>query len=244
MVTGAGSGIGGATARRMARDGFAIGVVDLDGDRAQAVSQEIEQAGGRSIPIAADVRSEVAIEGAVSTITRELGQLYALVNSAGILHHAPSLELDLDEWRRQIDVNLTGTFVCARAAARAMVNGGSVGRIVNIASVHSLAPGQGLAAYDASKGGIWMLTRSLALEFAPYGIAVNAVGPGLIGPTGLGGGTTEEYLQSVVPAIPFGRAGQPDEVAGAVSFLCSSDASYITGAMLFVDGGMLLTART
>ncbi len=143
-----------------------------------------------------------------------------------------------------LDVNLTGTFLCARAAARLMSDAGGGGRIVNIASVHSTAPGRGLISYDASKGGIWMLTRTLALELAPQGITVNAVGPGLVYPTGLGGGAPTEYLASVVPTIPLGRAGSPADVAGAVSFLCSDDAAYVTGSMLFVDGGMLLTAHT
>jgi 2-hydroxycyclohexanecarboxyl-CoA dehydrogenase len=244
IVTGGGSGIGRGCAIRLASDGFRVGVVDVDRNGVQGTVDAIRQAGGAALGVPADVRDETEISNAVARIEQELGPLYALVNSAGILHYGVSIEVDLAEWRRLIDINLTGAFVCDRAAARAMVARRASGRIVNIASVHSESPNAGLAAYDASKGGVWMLTKSLALEFASHGITVNAVGPGLIVQTNLGGGTSEEYLASVVPSIPLGRAGLPADIAGPVSFLCSPDAGYITGAMLFVDGGMLLTAKT
>jgi NAD(P)-dependent dehydrogenase (short-subunit alcohol dehydrogenase family) len=244
IVTGGGSGIGRSCAVRLAADGFAVGVLDVDAGGIQATVEEIGRRGGSAMSIRADVRQEQEVADAVGSVERELGPLFGLVNSAGILHYGPSLELDLAEWRRLIDVNLTGAFICDRAAARAMVARGAAGRIINIASVHSQSPSAGLAAYDASKGGVWMLTRSLALELAPHGITVNAVGPGLVIQTNLGGGTSEEYLNQVVPAIPLGRAGLPPDISGPVSFLCSEDAGYVTGAMLFVDGGMLLTART
>jgi hypothetical protein len=180
------------------------------------------------------VSSESEVASTFSEVRANLGPIRALVHSAGILHIEPALGLDARAWRQVIEVNLTGTFLCDQAAARLMVADSSRGRIVNIASVHSQAPA----------GGIWMLTRNLALELAPHGITVNAIGPGLVIHTNLGGGTSKEYLDSVVPAIPLGRAGEPDDIAGPVSFLCSEDSSYVTGAMLFVDGGMLLTAHT
>ncbi len=243
VVTGGASGIGRAAAHRLASDGFALGVLDQDFAGAQTVSQEIQSDGRESLAVHVDVSSPAGVARAFEKIVADLGVPYALINSAGILHLAPALELDIEDWRRILDVNLTGTFLCTQAAARAMVAAGKGGRIVNVASVHSQAPGRGLAHYDASKGGIWMLTRSLALELAPHGIAVNAIGPGLV-LTNLGGGADEAYLNEVVPTIPLGRAAEPEDIAGPIAFLCSTDASYITGSMLFVDGGMLLTTHT
>ncbi len=244
VVTGAGSGIGRAAALRLARDGFLVGVVDRDVAAVEEVADAIRSAGGDAVAAQADVRDEGQVASAFAQVCEGGGPLFALVHSAGILASSPPLDLREDAWRQVIDVNLTGTFHCDLAAARLMVDAGSEGRIVNVASVHASAPGRGLAAYDASKGGVWMLTRNLALELAPYRITVNAVGPGLIVHTKLGGGSGQEYLDRTVPTIPLGRAGEPSDVAGAVSFLCSPDAAYVTGSMIYVDGGMLLTAHT
>ncbi len=244
VVTGGGSGIGRAAAVRLARDGFAVGVVDIDEAGTSGTAGQIDAAGGRALGLTLDVRDAHAVSESIARVERELGPLHALVNCAGILVHCPTAEVSLDEWRRVIDTNLTGYFICAQAAIRAMLARGRGGRIVNVASVHSESPSAGLASYDASKGGILMLTRSLALEFAPNGVLVNALGPGLIVETNLGGGTSEEYLAATVPEIPIGRAGLPDDMAGPISFLCSDDARYVTGAILYADGGMLLTART
>lgn len=242
VVVGGASGIGRAVARRLARDGFAVAVLDRNAAGATEVAAEIGESGGTGLAAELDVCDDGQVKVCFSWVERELGVPYALVNSAGILDIAPALEITPDQWRRLLDVNLTGTFLCAQAAARAMVDGGVAGRIINIASVHSQAPGRGLAHYDASKGGIWMLTKNLALDLAEYGIAVNAIGPGLVR-TNLGGGSDPEYLRQVIPTIPLRRAGQPEDIAGPISFLCSPDASYITGAMLYVDGGMLLTTQ-
>jgi NAD(P)-dependent dehydrogenase (short-subunit alcohol dehydrogenase family) len=244
IVTGAANGIGRAAALRLGRDGFAVGVVDRDEAAAAEVADAIRAWGGTASARQLDVREEHRVVDVFGALRDDLGQLSALVHSAGILAYSPALELDGAAWRQVLDVNLTGTFLCDRTAARLMVDAGSGGRIVNIASVHSQAPGVGLAAYDASKGGVWMLTRSLALELAAHQITVNAVGPGLIVHTALGGGTNDEYLARTVATIPLGRAGEPEDIAGVVSFLCSADAAYVTGSMIFADGGMLLTAHT
>jgi len=244
VVTGAASGIGRAAAIRLGRDGFAVVCADIDEAGAASVADEVHRAGAVGVGWRLDVSSEHDVTTAFSRICAELGPLSALVHSAGVLWVQSALELDAKQWRRVLEVNLTGTFLCDQAAARLMVEAGCGGHIVNIASVHSQAPGLGLSSYDASKGGIWMLTRNLALELAPHGITVNAIGPGLVVHTRLGGGTSQQYLDSVVPTIPLGRAAEPEDISGPVSFLCSDDSAYVTGAMLFVDGGMLLTART
>ena len=244
IVTGAAAGIGRAAARRLAAGGYQVACLDIDEDGSGQVAEEIRESGGTAIAAGVDVRSPDSVGAVFGRVHTELGTPDALVSCAGILQISPALELRAEDWKKTIDVNLTGTFLCDQAAARLMAAGGRGGRIVNIASVHSTAPGRGLSHYDASKGGIWMLTRNLALELAPHRITVNAIGPGLVVNTRLGGGTSPDYLDSVVPTIPLGRAGQPEDIAGAVAFLCSADASYVTGAMLFVDGGMLLTAHT
>lgn len=244
IVTGSAGGIGRAAAVRLAEDGFSVACLDIDEAGAKSAAEEILGYGQIALGMRLDVSSENEVAETFEEVRRRLGAPYALVHSAGILMAQPALEQSAKLWRQVIEVNLTGTFVCDQAAARLMVAAGAGGRIVNVASVHSQAPARGLASYDASKGGIWMLTRNLALELAPHGICVNAVGPGLIVNTRLGGGTSQEYLDSVVPTIPIGRAGQPEDIAGPVSFLCSKDSAYVTGAMLFADGGMLLTAHT
>lgn len=244
IVTGAATGIGRAAALRLARDGYAVACLDIDDAKAKDVADEAREGGGNAAARHLDVTEPGEVAAVFQRVCAELGPPQALVHSAGILHYRPALELAAEDWRRVIDVNLTGTFLCDQAAARLMAETGRGGRIVNIASVHSQAPGRGLSAYDASKGGIWMLTRNLALELAAHRITVNAIGPGLVIHTRLGGGTSQEYLDAVIPTIPLGRAGEPDDIAGAIAFLCSPDAAYITGAMLFADGGMLLTAHT
>jgi NAD(P)-dependent dehydrogenase (short-subunit alcohol dehydrogenase family) len=228
---------------RLGSDNYAVGCLDIDELGAAATADSIIRGGGRAASARLDVSCGQEVARVFEAICSELGPPSALVHSAGVLSVVPALELTEAEWRHVIDVDLTGTFLCDQAAARLMRDEARGGRIVNLASVHAQAPGRGLVHYDASKGGIWMLTRNLALELAPHRITVNAVGPGLVINTRLAGDSNEEYLRKVIPSIPLGRAGEPEDVAGSIAFLCSSDASYITGIMLFVDGGMLLSTQ-
>ena len=167
IVTGSASGIGRAAALRLAKDGYTVACLDIDESGARDVADEVQSAGGTGFGEHLDVSSETEVASIFSHVRARLGRILALVHSAGILHVEPALDIDAAVWRRVIEVNLTGTFLCNQAAARLMVADAAGGRIVNIASVHSQAPGRGLSPYDASKGGIWMLTRNLALELAP-----------------------------------------------------------------------------
>ncbi len=243
VVTGAASGIGRAVAIRLAAEGWELALLDINEDGLAETARLIAKTPDAGDPVryAVDVTDAERVEGVVADIAGRAGEVAALVSNAGVLSVVPVLDLPIEQWRRTLDINLTGSFICARAVAREMVRTGSGGRIVTVASVHSIAPGTNVADYDASKGGLLMLTRALARELAPHGITVNAVGPGLI-LTNLAGGASEDYLDHIVPTIPLGRAGQPSDVAGVVAFLLGDDADYMTGSLLVVDGGMLLTA--
>jgi NAD(P)-dependent dehydrogenase (short-subunit alcohol dehydrogenase family) len=241
-VTGSDSGIGEATAVRLARDGFDVGITWHTDERgAEECAAKVRDAGRRAdvrrldltrLPEAADVVDELA---------DTLGGLDALVNNAGRGDTAPFLELTWDDWRRTLSVDLDGAFVCAQRAARRLVAGGHGGRIVNVTSIHEHVPLPESAAYCAAKGGLGLLTKSMALELAEHGILVNAVAPGEIATEMTGNEDVDPHTLDR-PGVPLGRPGDANEVAALVAWLCSDESSYVTGASFVIDGGLLQMA--
>ena len=243
IVTGASSGIGRATAVRLAREGADVCVnyySDHEQADAQGVVEEIAAAGRTGIAVRADVGSEPDVVAMVERTTAELGGVDLLVNNAGIEKQVPTLEMSLDDWERVLRTNLTGAFLCLREAGRVMARSGG-GVVVNMSSVHEFIPWPGFAHYCASKGGLKMLTQTAARELAPQRIRVLGVAPGaIVTPINRFVLDDPEAEHAVVEEIPLGRMGQPDEIAGAVAWAASHEADYVTGTTIVVDGGMSL----
>lgn len=239
LVTGGGAGLGATLCRTFAEAGAAVSVVGRTADRVEATAAALRAGGGKAVAIEADLRDAAQVRQAVRRTAAELGRLDILVNNAGVYPHSSLLELPDEEWDDVMAVNLRGAFIATREAARVMIAQGSGGRVVNIASVDAVAPEPRFSHYDASKGGLVALTRSLALELGPHRITINAVGPGLIDGPGL-----DRYVPKRKAAflahVPLGTIGQPEEIADAVLFLASDLARWITGQTLYVDGGVML----
>lgn len=236
LVTGAGSGIGKATARRFGARGDRVVCVDLDGDRAVRTASGIESA----LPVAADVSDEAQCDAMVAAALDRFGRLDAVVASAGIEEAGDTLEFHADIFRRIVDVNLTGSFLTVQRAARVMKDQNSGGAVVLLGSINSRVALPGAAAYIASKGGVLMLGRALALDLAPHGIRVNMIGPGVVN-TPMSAASLADPVQREIymKRIPLGRPAEPGEIAEAAAFLTSDASSYMTGAFVPVDGGWL-----
>jgi 3-oxoacyl-[acyl-carrier protein] reductase len=236
VVTGAGRGIGKSIAVRLAGEGADIAIIDVEPDTATATADRIRGIGRRATVEAADVSDPKAIAVAISRIVKELGKIDVLVNNAGVETRTPIFDITPEEWRRQIDVNLSGTFYCTQAAAREMAKR-DYGRIVNISSVAGLIGPIDLAAYGASKAGVVGLTRAAALDLADYGITVNAIAPGPIETELMLGAWSAEGLRERPQHGAIARFGTVEEIAHTALFLASPQSGFITGITVSVDGG-------
>ena len=250
IVTGASSGIGRACALMLARAGAAV-VVNHSAngvERGKQVAEEIVAAGGRAVPAEADVSVEAEVERLFRAATDAFGTIDILVANAGIQRDAPFADMTLADWQRVIDVNLTGQFLCMRAAVRAFLRRGprpevspALGKIVCMSSVHEIIPWAGHVNYAVSKGGVRMLVQSAAQELAWKKIRINGVAPGAIRtPINQSVWQDPASEKDLMRLIPYQRMGEPDDVARAVAWLASDASDYVNGTTLFVDGGMLL----
>lgn len=244
IVTGASSGIGRATALALAADGCDIGLTyRANAAGAKALVEEIASLGRKAATVSLDLANPRDAGSAIDKLAGDLGGgLDVLVNNAGLNRRAEVLDEDFDGWQTTLAVNLVGAWACAQASARHMIKNGRGGRIVNVTSILAFTALTGGGAYCAAKAGLEALTKVMALEFASHGITVNAVAPGHTATPmnyrerELGAGQIDR------PVIPLRRAASPEEIAGAIAFLASSEGSYVTGASLLVDGGLLLAS--
>jgi NAD(P)-dependent dehydrogenase (short-subunit alcohol dehydrogenase family) len=242
LITGASSGLGRAFAGRLAGAGAAVALAARRRDSLEVVRREIEAAGGQAIAVAMDVTDAGSVAEAVQHATQGLGKLDILVNNAGVTLTKPFLELSEAEWDQQVDTNLKGAFLVAQAAARVMREQATGGAIVNIASILGLRVAGQVAAYLSSKAGILHLTKAMALELARYRIRVNALCPGYIETDLNRDFFAGETGRALIKRIPQRRLGQTSELEGPLLLLCSQAGSYITGAVLAVDGGHLVSS--
>lgn len=251
IVTGASSGIGAGVAKALAASGATVIVnhpVAATKDAAEAVLNEIKNAGGSGITCQCDVSREEEVINMFSGVVSQFGTVDILVNNAGLQRDAPFTEMTLEKWNTVIGVNLTGQFLCAREAVREFLRRGIVpqrskaaGKIICMSSVHEVIPWAGHANYAASKGGIMLMMKSIAQEFAPQKIRVNSICPGAIQtPINKQAWETPQALQSLLTLIPYQRIGQPEDIGSVAVWLASDESDYITGASIFVDGGMTL----
>jgi glucose 1-dehydrogenase len=249
LVTGANSGIGKAVAVAMAEAGAAVAVNYVtDEEEARAVTEMIAQSGGTAVAVRADVSDEAQVTEMFDTACAAFGTLDIVVANAGLQRDAPLAEMTLAQWNTVINVNLTGQFLCARAAVREFLRRGprpqvsrALGKIICMSSVHEVIPWAGHANYAASKGGVMMLMKTIAQELAPRGIRVNGLAPGAIRtPINTAAWSTPAAYEALMRLVPYKRIGEPDDIGRAAVWLASDASDYVNGVTLFVDGGMTL----
>ena len=248
LVTGANSGIGEAVAKALGAAGAQVAVNYVSGDEAaQKVVQAIRDGGSEAEAFKADVSNEAQVQAMFKAVVERFGTLDILIANAGLQRDSSFLEMTLEQWQTVIGVNLTGQFLCAREAVREFVRRGprevsrALGKIIHMSSVHQEIPWGGHANYASSKGGVKLLMESLAQELAPRKIRVNAIGPGAIRtPINTEAWSTTEAYESLMTLVPYGRIGEPEDIAQAAVWLASDLSDYVVGATLFVDGGMTL----
>ena len=250
IITGASSGIGAGVAHEMAKEGATVVVnfpVSSTRDMAQAVVDEIIANGGMAISYQCDVSKEDQVKQMFSDVVNQYGTVDILVNNAGLQKDAPFTEMTLDQWNFVLGVNLTGQFLCAREAIKEFLRRGvngkskSAGKIICMSSVHEVIPWAGHANYAASKGGVMLMMKTIAQEFAPKRIRINSIAPGAIAtPINHDAWDTAAHLQNLLRLIPQKRIGKVEDIGKAAVWLASDDADYVNGTTIFVDGGMTL----
>ena len=240
LVTGGGLGMGRATSQRLARDGMAVGVLDINADAAKETARAINDAGGEALPVVADISDRGQVETAVDKVRKALGAVTVLVNNAGIDDFTPFAEIASDKWSKVIDVNLMGAYIVTQTVLPDML-AQNWGRIINFSSIAAQTGAAHMVHYSAAKGGIIAMTRSLAQELGIHGITVNAVAPGLIDTPmarrAIDSGKFPVPVEEMLKAYPIPRMGKAEEVAAVCAFFASEEAGYITAQLLGVNGG-------
>jgi NAD(P)-dependent dehydrogenase (short-subunit alcohol dehydrogenase family) len=241
IVTGAAGGIGAGVARRLARDGLAVGVIDLDEAGCVATVDAIGELGGSALPVSADVADEAMVTAAIERVAAELGPPTVLVNNAGFSRDGDLAEMTTEQWDSVMGVHLRGSFFTTRVAQRYMVDAGW-GRIINVSSISALGHPHRVN-YCSAKAGLIGFTKALAIELGPQGITANAIAPGFVvsgmteGSARRLGRSFEEHQRIAAESIPVRRVGQPEDIAHAASFFASPEAGFVSGQVLYVDGG-------